>query len=94
MFGLNSLNSLFCYNGPLWTIMDRNRVVLAIMEKSVFPDAPHPVEESENASQLPEGFFAESPSHPNVCNLHLINPFLTSVFTARYRTSYIPPCCT
>ena len=38
MFGLNSLNSLFCYNGPLWTIMDHNRVVLAIMEKSVFPD--------------------------------------------------------
>ena len=35
MFGLSSL---FCYNGPLWTIMDHNRVVLAIMEKSIFPD--------------------------------------------------------
>ena len=37
MFGLSSL---FCYNGPLWTIMDHNRVVLAIMEKSIFSDVP------------------------------------------------------
>jgi len=40
MFGLSSLSSLFCYNGSLWTIMDHNRVVLAIMEKSIFPDVP------------------------------------------------------
>jgi len=38
MFGLNSLFCYNSYNGPLWTIMDHNGVVLAIMEKSIFPD--------------------------------------------------------
>ena len=39
MFGLNSLFCYNSYNRPLWTIMDHNGVVLAIMEKSIFPDA-------------------------------------------------------
>ena len=97
--GLNELLflSLHQLNAPC---QDGEKSFLNVRDVFIYPSysislyvfqadaTPHLVQESENACQLPEGFFAESHSHPNVCDSHYSILFLTFVSPARHHTPH------